>query len=489
MTTKPNLLFLFTDEQRFDTMACYGNRHIRTPHLNALAEQSVVFENAYCTQPVCTPSRSSIMTGLYPHSTGCLANNVPLKPETPTIAEMLPDDYRCAYYGKWHLGDEIIPQHGFPDWVSIEDLYREFYSRPEYLDRFSSYHHFLVENGFTPDRESCGGRVFARRTVANLDERFTKAGFLGREAARFIPENRDRPFALYVNFLEPHMPFTGPFNDLYPPESLPVESHFLQPPADSASLLHRRMAAHYMGSTWGGHDLTTEAGWRRIRANYWGLVTLVDRAVGRILAALDESGLAENTIVVFTSDHGDMMGDHGILAKCVMYEEAMKVPLLMRVPWLGREQRLVTGRVSQIDLVPTLLDLMGVGLPDGLQGESRSAVLRGETTLAGSDVFVEWNGRDGREAAMPLDAPDEEGNRAAGATWRTVVSADGWKLNLSAGDRCELYDLNADPCERTNRFDDPAQRGRVRDLIERIGRWQTRTGDTVPLSLSGSGSA
>ena len=382
MTTLPNLLFIFTDQQRFDTMACYGNDWIETPNLNALADESFVFERAYVTQPICTPARSSIMTGLYPHTNGCTALNIPLKPETRTIAELVTDDYRRAYYGKWHLGDEIVAQHGFTDWVSVEDLYRRYYSKPEYLTRFSTYHHYLIEQGFSPDVEREGEMVFGRLSTTQLPEEHVKARFLGREAARFIRENAANPFVLYVNFFEPHNPYTGPLDDLYDPETLPVGPHFRRKPAENASLLHRMQADHYMGG--GSHegiDLSTEEGCRQLRAQYMANVTLVDRGLGDILQALEESGQAENTIVVYTSEHGDMMGDHGLFEKSVLYEESARVPLLIRVPWLSKEQRFVRGAIGQIDLVPTLLDLMGEPIPDELEGESKARVLRGEDNI------------------------------------------------------------------------------------------------------------
>ena len=147
MVEKPNLLFIFTDEQRDDTLACYGNRTIQAPNLNRLAEESFVVDRAYCTQPVCTPSRSSIMTGYYPHTTGCLENNDPLRPEHLTMAERVPDDYTCTYYGKWHLGSELIAQRGFSEFVGTEDGYREYYADPVEARRLSDYHHFLVEQG------------------------------------------------------------------------------------------------------------------------------------------------------------------------------------------------------------------------------------------------------------------------------------------------------------------------------------------------------
>jgi arylsulfatase A-like enzyme len=422
-------------------------------------------------------------------------NNVPLDAEIPTVAEMVSENYLCGYYGKWHLGDEVIPQHGFQDWRSIEDYYRKYYSKEEYLSRFSTYHRFLVEEGFEPGLESKGAMVFDREKVAQLPEPFTKARYLGREAANFIRGNCEDPFILYVNFLEPHPPYTGPLNDLHSPEDLPVEPSFRQTPPEDSALVNRMLADHCMNYGFRqGQDLTTEAGCRQIRAQYLGNVTLVDRAVGDILRALDQTGLTNNTIVVYTSDHGDTMGNHGFFGKCVMYEEAVKVPLIIRVPWLGREPRLIKGGISQIDLVPTLLDLLEEPIPEGLHGKSRAAVLREEATLADNDIFIEWNGPDGRPGRLyvrgqeinkePIDYGTRQVDRQweqVRGPWRTVVSSKGWKLNLSLTDQCELYDLNSDPYEQENLFNDPTQRDRIVDLVGRIRRWQQSTDDRVLL--------
>ena len=485
MAQRPNLLFIFTDQQRADTLGCYGNRLVETPNLDRLASEGVLFENAYVTQPVCTPSRSSIMTGLYPHTTGCIDNNVPLPPDTPTIAEMVPGEYVCGYVGKWHLGDEIIPQHGFQEWISIEDYYRAHYSRPEYRSLFSSYHHFLADQGLEPDLQEHGARVFGRVRTAQLPEKLTKARFVGREAARLIREHRDHPFVLYVNFLEPHRPYYGPCDDLYPPEAVPVGPHFRQRPGPNAARINRMLAEHYMrGGHIDGQDLTTEAGCRKTRAKYLGNVTLVDRAVGDILQALEEEGLSHDTIVVYTSDHGDMMGDHGIFEKCCQYEEAVRVPLIVRVPWLVAGGRRIGGYISQIDLVPTLLDLLGQPLPPHLHGVSRLSLLQGQAglhTRCADDVFIEWNGSEWRPPrAFPNGIPAAEWQAVRGP-WRTIVTADGWKLSLSPIDQGELYDLHNDPYEETNLFDDPQQRRRIRQLEARIRGWQAQTAD--PLSL------
>lgn len=458
-----NLLLIWTDEQRADTMACYGNDFIKTPHLNRLADESFVFEKAYCTQPVCTPSRASILTGLWPHTHRCTTNNTPLPKDCPTMAEML-TGYHSAYYGKWHLGDEIAAQRGFVEWKSFEDgAYRPFYSDPELLKQRSDYHHYLSRLGYPPQETAKdGAAVFSRDQAAGLPARHTKAGFLGREAAEFIGrQSAKRPWFLSVNFLEPHMPFFGPYNDMYAPEEIPVGPAFGVPPSSAMAEKKRRTAARYGAKGFGGLPLATEADWRRVRANYYGLVSLVDDSVGRILDALEASGQADDTIVVFTSDHGDMMGDHACLAKNLTYEQSIGIPLLIRNPRLSAKQRRIPGYVSQIDLVPTLLDLLGQEIPPHLQGRSLRPVLEGGGDLGDNEVFVEWNNGD---------------------TWRTIITPDGWKLNLSPTDQCELLNLKDDPWEMRNRFHDPECRSRVLDLGARIQSWQKKSGDLVDLS-------
>ena len=408
---RPNLLFIYTDEQRADTLRAYGNPLIRMPHLNALADESVVFERAYVSQPVCTPSRSTLLTGLWPHTSGCVRNNLPLPDAARTLGDMLSENgWLTAHHGKWHLGDEVVRRRGFDEWVSVEDNYRRHYTREAYLRRLSDYHHFLVEHGFEPDIERRGARVFSRAAAARMPEPFGKAAFVARSASRFIRENRDRPFALFVNFLEPHMPFFGPYDAMYDPADVPPPHDWDRPMGDDVPLRNRLLREGYRREGYEGHDLSTRAGWMRLRANYWGLFSLVDTHAGAILRTLDVCGLRDRTLVVFTSDHGDMMGDHGLLAKCVMYGEALRVPLLLRAPGLGLAPRRVAAPVSHIDLVPTVLDLLGVPAEPQLQGASLRGLIRGDAPQ-GRDVFIEWSGapdglvsRPGRARGRPRRA-------------------------------------------------------------------------------------
>jgi len=235
------------------------------------------------------------------------------------------------------------------------------------------------------------------------------------------------------------------------------------------------MRTDYLANpTYSGFELDDETSWRRLRAGYLSNITLVDDAVGRILTAIDNAGLKENTIVVFTSEHGDMVGTHGMLEMRNFYEEAATVPLLIRAPWLCKSQRKIDGNLGQIDLVPTLLDILGEPIPAYLQGTSRADILQGNGDL-NADVFMEHSGIGDRDLGTPRI------NLLNTLPSRSVVTQDRWKLNLCAGDQGELYDLNADPYEEENLFWNPEHRDRIREMAARIRLWQIQTGDEVGL--------
>ena len=487
----PNLLFIFTDEQRIDTFAAYGNTQIEMPNLNRLAASSTVFERAYCTQPICTPSRSSLMSGLYPHTTGCIGNNAALPADVRCLPEMIAEgDYATGYYGKWHLGDEIFPQHGFDEWYSIEDEYIAWYSEGRDREARSAYHQFLIENRLQPDKEE----IFSRGYAARLPEDLGKPAFLGRGAADFIHRHRDQPFMLVVNFLEPHMPFFGPRDDQYDPAQIPLPANFHNPPTEEQHLRYRLIREAYIDQGHSGLPLTNEAEWRRMIANYWGLNSLVDTHTGVILDALEAAGVADDTIIVFTSDHGDMMGSHQMLAKTVMFEESVRIPLLIRLPGQTAAAR-ISKPVSQIDLVPTLLDLMGQPVPDHLAGKSRRAELEGGSTGEADDVFIQMNSTESgiletyekREMpeAMTRLATRESLEAAVRDPLRTIITPDGWKLTVSCElGQHELYNLNDDPLETTNLARRPEMAERVRELAGRIRDWQIAYDDIVaPVGL------
>jgi len=470
---RPNLLFLWTDQHRGDTVPWADNNVVKASNFfEPLAQRSFLFHRTYITQPVCTPSRGSIMTGICPHNHGAWQNNIPLGTDALTIAEQLPSEYAKAYYGKWHLGNENNAQRGFSDWRSIEDIYRKYYKEPADLARFSDHYNFLLERGFPPDNVSedapDSGAVFSRSMAAALPEQYTKVAFLADEAEKFLHARKDgQPFILHVNSLEPHPPTYGPLNEFHDPADMPAGPAFARPLPEGASALARAMSDRIQKDGYKNHPIATEHDWRRLRCNYYGLVSMVDRAYARIMRALEASGQADNTIVVYTSDHGDMCGDHCLMQKSNFYEGSTRVPLAIHVPWLSRGRVDFHSPISTIDLVPTLLDLMGADRASNIDGVSRASVLRNPGTWTEENVTVEWN--------------DAENPAFHG---RSRVTADRWKLNLYAGDRPELFDLNTDPGEITNRAAEPAQLDRVRILTEEIQTWQQRTKDSLALATS-----
>lgn len=485
MATQPNLLVILTDEQRYDTLACYGNDRLQMPNLNALAAQSCVIDEAYCTQPVCTPARGSYMTGLYPHAHGAWFNNIPLDADAACLPEYLPGDYAAAYHGKWHLGDEIFAQHGFEDWRSVESTwinYNKHFSEGRDPQTKSTYHHFLRSRGYKPDTDD--GRSFSRDLTTKLPERDGKVAYLAMEANRFIRTHQDEPFALYVSFLEPHMPFYGPRDDQYDPETVVLPPDFDAIPGEDDPLRARLGYLRYRYEGFERYDLSTEMGWRQMIAAYWGLCSLVDTHVGTILATLEACGLMDDTIIVFTSDHGDMMGSHRLMGKGVMYQPSVRVPLLVRLPGQTTQRR-VTGPFSQIDLMPTLLDLMGQPVPEGLHGRSRRDLVETGGRMD-EDVLIQWNCRQpAPDRVYPPYIVDVAGSseRAAAAFGdevRTLVTPEGWRFTFSpAGDHA-LFNLRDDPGERVNLARRPEHAALIEDLTGRMRAQQARIGDTKP---------
>lgn len=473
---KPNLLFIWTDEQQPETIGAYGNSIIKTPNLDKLAGESFLFRNAYVTQPVSTPSRSSVMTGLYPHTSGCTSNNIPLHDTIKCLPELLDNPaYSAGYLGKWHLGDEVFSQKGFNTWVSIEDGYTDYFREGKDRNSRSSYHHWLIAKGYKPDRND---NRFSRDFASKLPINDCKPKFLEEKACEFLEQNKENPFILYVNFLEPHMPFWGPLNKMYDSAEVNLPASFDDPLEENEPLnyrLKRESVLKQYGST--------EADFRSLISRYWGLATQVDMSVGVILNKLKELGLDENTIVIYTSDHGDMMGAHRLVAKGVMYQEAVRIPLIMRIPHISTGPRIIENQVSQIDIIPTILDLMNGEAGTLLQGKSLLPLISGENTEE-DFIFIEWNSNQGRDSeSLPKSklASVEDIARAEKSNTRTVISPDGWKLCLSELDNSQLFNLNDDPWEKTNLFTQPEYREKIAFLSSKIYEWQKRTGDRVLL--------
>ncbi len=372
-----NLVIFLPDQQRADTLTAYGNSKVHAPNLNKLADESVIFQRAYVTQPVCSPSRASLMTGQWPHQSGCTNNGFALDPKFLTLPQLLGDEHKAGYIGKWHLREQNPKQRGFDEWISVEGV--------------SDYSEFLVGKGLHPDHKNGG---FSAQTISELPLELSQADFLQRRACDFIRRNQKTPFILVVSFVEPHSPYNGPFNDEHHLTELDLAD--IVPATESEAVpLRYRLLREWQNDKAHADKMVRQsrfglslADYVNLRRKYYGLITLVDRSIGSILSCLDNAGLMDQTVIAHTSDHGDLLGDHGLFGKGVMYEQAVAVPFLIRIP--GGPQRLVTQRVSHIDFVPTLLDLLGKAPPAKLPGRSLVPIAFGENGDA-QNVFMEWN--------------------------------------------------------------------------------------------------
>lgn len=402
-TTRPNVIILFTDQQRWDTVGTLGSHLDITPNLDAFGREGTVFEAAFSCQPVCGPARSALQTGRYPTDTGCFTNGVPLPPGTPTLATWFGESgYDTGYIGKWHLAaEEPVPpdqRGGYRFWLAANLL--EFSSGP--------YHTVLYDESGAPQR------LPGYRADAIVDA-----------AIRYVVDHRDRPFFLFVSLLEPHhqnVPGNYPAPDVYRDR---YQGHWTPP--DLAAL---------------GGDVHQHL------AGYYGMVKRIDEAFGRIRDALKSLELMEDTMVVFTSDHGNHFRTRNDEYKRSAHESSIRIPLLAGGGPFTRGGR-IDNLVSVLDLAPTLLEAAGIPRPEGLAGRSLMPLVE---RRAG-----EWHDR-----VYVQISESQLGRAIRTKRWKYAVSApdaDAWHDPYA--DRyveALLYDLDADPYEFTNLIDSPSHR-------------------------------
>jgi arylsulfatase A-like enzyme len=468
---KPNLLLLLPDQQRADTISCYGGIKVYAPNLNKLASESVAFERAYVTHPVCTPSRSSLMTGTWPHINGCTRNNVPLDRRFRVFPELMEDrDYRTAYIGKWHLGEEGPAGCGFQQWISTDD--------------HGDYVNFLVSAGVAPDKPN--GR-FSKLAISNLPLELSRPKFLEKHACEFIEKHHRDPFILVVGFVEPHSPYNGPLNNEHPLDQVDLDVTATLPESENIPLRYRLMREWQQTEAMLDRErlpvqlffgITPEE-YRSIKQRYLGLITLVDQSVGVILECLERFGLSGDTIVVHTSDHGDSLGAHHLFGKETMFEEAARVPLLIRLP--GQKMgKIVLQPVSHIDLVPTLLDLLRQPRHPQCVGKSLLPVINAEVAPP-ENAFLEWAPNRTKVKKGTSLARRRMVKRAVEESTRAVVTREGWKLCLRDKDSNELYNLNDDPWETHNLYENRQYAPVISRLTGEIHRWQESANDKFRL--------
>jgi arylsulfatase A-like enzyme len=477
---RPNFLFIITDQQRRDSLGCYGNQHVRTPCLDGLARDGVCFDNHFVTNVVCSPSRASLLTGRYPNRHGLNSNGCMLPLSEITVAETFRQNgYRTAAAGKvhlspheaklekqspesrawWEAGRRLpLPYYGFEE-VQLAvahgpgdyaDYYLDLMKIDPALPALIYEENALARSGAPASWKSAIPEQYHSSTwVADKS-----IDYINRFAAE------DDPFFLFASFPDPHFPYCppAPWCDMYDAGAVPMPNRSRQEVDTASEELQRRWKQF---EEWiGCHALDMpDAHIREIIAHTYGMVSLIDKNVGRILDGLKTAGLEDDTVVVFMSDHGEHLGDHHLIYKCVVFDELIRVPSVWRFPGRFPADHRVSGFSSMIDVMPTLLNLAGIPAPPGLQGESLTDALAGKDWAGRRFVLIENDD----VVASPALA-----EQAFSRTLRTEK----YSINVySTHSDGELYDLEADPGQLRNVWSDPAYSSAKSDLLVQLVRY------------------
>jgi choline-sulfatase len=422
MTGDYNVLFIISDQHRRGNAGCYGNSLIKTPNLDRFAEDGIRFNQAYCPSPLCGPSRSAIMTGAHCHTCRGLTHTQPLPiRDMPTMGSIFRDaGYTTGSIGKVHIkGENDKRDLGFDE----RALRYYTYGLKDYIEavgrkRVGEYVSHHGNSG--PDAPKRDHYNPENRPV-NLERKYCFDDLVVDRSIEFMDRNRNNRFCLWAGLEKPHPEWYAPeeFHKLYKPEDMPVPGTIYEPSENVPEIIRRRqkVAERY-----------TEDQIRNIMAAYYANVSYLDDNIGRLLKALESLDLDKRTIVVYTSDHGDMLFEHGMLQKHCFFEGAVTVPFLIRHPQISGGHS-NDSLVSLIDILPTMLDLTGVGIPDSVEGESLVPLLesgKGRTDNAVFSEFYKWGYAE------------------------RMVRKDNWKYIHSEGQPSQLYDLDNDPVEVNN---------------------------------------
>lgn len=433
----PNVLFLMSDQHAARVMGCAGHS-VQTPHLDRLAARAARFDNAFCQAPVCVAARGSLITGLYPEAHGANLLGDALSDRLRTVAHHFAEQgYQTAAIGRMHFVDESR-RHGFEYRINEAD----------YRASLSDEERARIAAASQP-----GGSV--EGIPSDLPQHLWQDSYMADQTIRFLQErrDRDRPFLLWSSYLLPHTPLN------------PMRQYFERYDPASLTLPERRDDALEDGFE--GHLIRAkERQWydqpeeelRRSLAGYYGNISQVDACIGRVLSALADCGLDRNTIVVYTSDHGEMAGAHRMWTKHNMYDESVRIPLLVRLP--GQQQAsLHPELVEQVDLYPLLADLCGLPPPRQIHGRSFAPLLRGEPFTPRQAVFAQY------DFCRNVFTRDD---RYVGKPPLRMIRTQRYKLNHLDWGRDELFDLAADPGEHCNRIDDPSLSDVADDLLQKL---------------------
>ena len=463
MSDRPNILIIYPDQMRADAMGCSGNKVVKTPNIDRLAQEGVQFTEAYTSYPVCCPFRASVLTGKYAQGHGMVQNHFPLRGDQTFLAEMLRDaGYQTGYIGKWHL--EGGPKPGFVP-----------------KDRRFGFDHFI---GFNRGHEYLKSVYFDDGGTPYFSKRY-EPDYQTDQLIDFIDDavgnDSDKPFFGYVSYGPPHFPNNMPehWRSMYDPADMDLRAGVPDMEGQRRTQEFRlnvlcngqAKAAHHSHAAYDtkpAGEPETEAEIRQFMAEYYGMISNIDWNVGRVLNHLDRLGIAQNTMVIFWSDHGDMLGQHGSFCgiKNQAYRAAMQVPFIIRYP-----DRLAGGRKTEamvdvgVDLMATLCDMLDIEQPPETHSQSYLAALDGTSDQHRDTIWYQlFRQNDGNVGEYTPYA--QRGIRTR--EWLYVRTRDL---------RTDLYDLSNDPLEQNNLVDDPHYASLMDGFDGHIAAHMDETGD------------
>lgn len=436
-----NLMVIQTDEHNFRTLGCYRallpedrafvwgpGVKVETPNLDWIAKNGALATHCYGTSPVCTPSRAAMMTGRYPQNTGAINNDIPMTDDMVTYAAVLRDHgYATGYAGKWHLDGPGKPQWQPQRRFGFEDN-RYMFNRGHWKK--------LEETAEGPRVGATNAKGEPNYDLAGADDKTFTTDFLADRAVDFIRKNKDKPFAYHLSIPDPHGPNTvrAPYDTMF--DGL----EFQQPKSAQSEGEHLPAYAATLPGRFNKQQM----------AHYFGMVKCVDDNVGKILDALRKAGVIDHTIIVFTSDHGDLCGEHGRDNKGVPMEGSARIPLLIHAPGIIKPGTVVTQSLGSVDFKPTVLSLLGV--PDSSSSEGRDAA----PLFTGDDAAKNWH-----DVNFLRIGPNSKSGWFGAFTAR-------YKLIMAPGSPASFFDLEADPHEMSNVIDAPVHREIIRQLAKEL---------------------
>lgn len=500
MQCKKNVLMIMTDQHRADCLGCMGNSVIQTPNLDRISAEGITFENAFCQSPVCMASRASLFTGRYPESVRVRGMGV-LPPAETTLPEvLLRHGYRTAAFGKVHFTPELytrnilheenpvldwkrfaadaclspVPDdpckknYGFATHVGCEDVLQGNFIK--WLKERTSASFRPEETGHIA--ENAPADLFVSPYPSELHQ----SSFITEQTADYIKaaKKEEKPWFALCSFIAPHHPFEAPADQIrrYDIASIPLPS--AKGGVDPALIPHP--AADAIGEM----DRYPPEIRKKILLHYFASISLVDDCVGKLLEALAQTGQMEETILVFVSDHGEFLGNHGLLRKpSIHYDELIRVPLLLRIPGTPRngDKRRIRGLVELTDIHPTLLGLLGIPINNGVQGTDWSSNITSGNHVGKEDIYSDM-----------FDLTPQRFGKAVGPYMAVrTLRTEHWKLNLypTAGPQYgQLFDLKNDSDESRNLYCNPNFRERREELFWRLVSRMHKNTDPLPLVLT-----